>query len=628
MAKAYRTSDFVEVCSNDEGFLGSYFAAKENTMSFSSEGSGGKGKNKDDSKLAWKVWEEKNETWVDENEREDTDMEHLNEEVEANDIAEPLQDWPMVLYTYQKKWISWALKQEESEIRGGILADEKGMGNTFQAIAFVLFKQQNRTIPQSTCSHTDPSASTSTVLPEIKCTLIVCSVLDIMRWVSEIGRFTPTAHPSILVFYGANGKKSSKELSEYDFVLTTYFTIETEFNVMTHDRSRNSVLHSVKWERLILDEAHYLKDTSSSTAKAVLALESSYKWALTDTQLLICFRELFPLVRFLQISPYSYRFCRDCDCKSLDYSSTSECQNCVHKSTRHFFWWNRSILKPIQTSGDVEGGRRRTRAIILLKHRILKSIMLRRTEKGQAADLIRPPKIFCLRRVSANSKEEDYYNTEYNSLLLKAHRSPVVNTSSVRIRVMGFKRLSDSSIQMCIEDFQNSTKIEALKREIVKMLENDRTAKGIVFSQYESFLNLISISLQQSGISCIHFVGYQKRNEIDSAAMRFIEDPECKIWLMSLKAACVTPNLTAASYVFLMDPWWNPAVERLVQDLIDQLRQYKPIRIIRLIIKDTIEERILQLLEKKEPMFKETIGGSSQACGILTDPDLRFLLNI
>ncbi|KAH7861683.1 hypothetical protein Vadar_029304 [Vaccinium darrowii] len=109
----------------------------------------------------------------------------------------------------------------------------------------------------------------------------------------------------------------------------------------------------------------------------------------------------------------------------------------------------------------------------------------------------------------------------------------------------------------------------------------------------------------------------------DAAISRFTNDPDCRIFLLSLKAGGVALNLTVASHVFLMDPWWNPAVERQAQDRIHQIGQYKPIRIVRFVIENTIEERILKLKEKKELVFEGTVGGSSEALAKLTEADSR-----
>jgi DNA repair protein RAD16 len=485
----------------------------------------------------------------------------------------------------------------------------------------------------------------------------------------------------------------------------------------------------VKWDRIILDEAHYIKDRRCNTTRAVLALKSSYKWALSGTPLQNRVGELYSLVRFLQIPPYSYYFCKDCDCKELDYSAP-DCPSCPHKAVRHFCWWNKFIATPIQTSGNSGDGKR---AMILLKHKILKAILLRRTKKGRAADLALPPRIVSLRKDSLDIKEEDYYTSLYNesqaqfntyveegtvmnnyahifdlltrlrqavdhpylvvyssSAMKKSGRlvddaindeqtcglchdpleDPVVTSckhvfcksclidfsasmgevscplcsslltvdfttncyqndnnsdiTNTKTTIKGFKRTSIIN-RIQLNEFQTSTKIDALREEIRFMIERDGSAKGIVFSQFTSFLDLIHYSLQKSGVNCVQLDGSMTMNARDAAITKFREDPDCRIFLMSLKAGGVALNLTVASHVFLMDPWWNPAVERQAQDRIHRIGQYKPIRIVRFVIQNTIEERILQLQEKKELVFEGTVGGSTEALGKLTEKDMRFL---
>eukprot|EP00252_Welwitschia_mirabilis_P009545 TRINITY_DN2218_c0_g1_i4.p1 TRINITY_DN2218_c0_g1~~TRINITY_DN2218_c0_g1_i4.p1 ORF type:complete len:121 (-),score=33.43 TRINITY_DN2218_c0_g1_i4:671-1033(-) len=114
----------------------------------------------------------------------------------------------------------------------------------------------------------------------------------------------------------------------------------------------------------------------------------------------------------------------------------------------------------------------------------------------------------------------------------------------------------------------------------------------------------------------------------DQTIEKFSSDAEYKVFLMSLKAGGVALNLTVASHVFLMDPWWNPAVEQQAQDRIHRLGQYKPIRVVRFVIANTIEERILRLQEKKKLVFEGTVGRSSEAFGRLTEADLRFLFTV
>ncbi|KAK6157292.1 hypothetical protein DH2020_011540 [Rehmannia glutinosa] len=700
-----------------------------------------KKKREDKPILMWEVLEQENERWVAENLELDMDLTNQNEMV--TEIVEPSDDLIIPLLRYQKEWLAWALKQEESSVRGGILADEMGMGKTLQAIALVLLK---RNISREICGHQLPtsSATFSKELPAIKGTLVICPLVAVMQWVSEIERFTSKGSTKVLVYHGANRAKNLYQFAEYDFVITTYSIVEAEYRKyvmppkekcqycgkLFYDRklkihlrymcgpgavrtakqakqqrkepkskkmsdfevtknagcskgkkhgsgekelendcpiensavdgrvssAGKSILHSVTWERIILDEAHYIKERRSNTTRAVLTLQSSYKWALSGTPLQNRVGELYSL----------------------------------------------HVASPIQDSGNNGCGRE---AMLVLKHKILRNILLRRTKKGRAADLALPPRIVTMRRDSLDVVEEDYYTALYNesqaqfntyieagtvlnnyahifdlltrlrqavdhpylveySLTAMERKGKTVDSSkdekcglcndpeedtvvtscghvfckpclidfgasmgqntcpscskpltvdfttnkdgkekSSKTTIKGF-RPSSILNRIQLDDFQTSTKIDALREEIRGMVERDGSAKGIVFSQFSSFLDLIHYALQKSGVNCVQLDGSMSMGARETAIKRFTEDPNCRIFLMSLKAGGVALNLTVASHVFLMDPWWNPAVERQAQDRIHRIGQFKPIRIVRFVIENTIEERILKLQEKKELVFE------------------------
>jgi DNA repair protein RAD16 len=179
--------------------------------------------------------------------------------------------------------------------------------------------------------------------------------------------------------------------------------------------------------------------------------------------------------------------------------------------------------------------------------------------------------------------------------------------------------------RVSLANFTSSTKIEALMEEVHRMLEKDPCSKGIVFSQFVNMLDIIEYRLQKGGIKVVKLTGGMTVTARDRVISAFKEDPAVTIFLVSLKAGGVALNLTVASNVFLMDPWWNPAAEYQAIDRAHRLGQFKTIRATRFIIENSIEDRILALQEKKRLVFEGTIGGDNSALGKLTVEDLQFL---
>ncbi|EQC28655.1 adenosinetriphosphatase [Saprolegnia diclina VS20] len=152
---------------------------------------------------------------------------------------------------------------------------------------------------------------------------------------------------------------------------------------------------------------------------------------------------------------------------------------------------------------------------------------------------------------------------------------------------------------------------------------------GIVFSQFVNMLDLIEHRLELAGIRCVKLSGSMPMTMREKLLTLFRDDPKLTIFLISLKAGGVALNLTVASqqFIFLMDPWWNPAAEHQAIDRTHRLGQFKPIRATRFIVANTIEDRILKLQEKKQLVFEGTVGSSTAALGRLTVEDLRFLFH-
>lgn len=179
-----------------------------------------------------------------------------------------------------------------------------------------------------------------------------------------------------------------------------------------------------------------------------------------------------------------------------------------------------------------------------------------------------------------------------------------------------------------LEQWRSSSKIEALMEELNNLRKKDTTTKSIVFSQFVGFLDLIAFRLQNAGFQICRLEGTMSPQARDATIQYFMNNVHVTVFLISLKAGGVALNLTEASTVFLMDSWWNPAVEYQAMDRIHRLGQHRPVKAVKIVIEDSIESRIIQLQEKKMAMVDATLSADDQAMGRLTPEDLGFLFRL
>jgi len=626
----------------------------------------------------------------------------------------------LTLLPFQLEGLDWMMKQEAGPWHGGVLADEMGMGKTIQTIALILSDRVPGNRQQ---------------------TLVIAPTVAIMQWRNEIEKFAKGL--SVHVWHGGNRSNAHKEMEGFDVVLTSFAVLESTFRRQHsgfrrkgHLIKESSLLHSIKWHRVILDEAHNIKDRSCNTAKGAFELKSKYRWCLSGTPLQNRVGELYSLIRFLGADPFSYYFCKQCDCKSLHwkFSDRRTCDQCKHSPMQHVCFWNNEILKPVQKFGASVVGSHGHTAFNKLKV-LLDRMMLRRTKLERADDLGLPPRAVLVRRDYFTEEEEELYSSLYSDVTRKfstyAHAGTVLNNYGnifqliTRMRQMSnhpdlvlksraaqaaFKTITDpnapapdlnelTSIQTCricldeaedaiisrcrhifcrecirqyletateqepecpvchlpitidlsqdaLEDensakarqgvldrldpgkWRTSTKIEALVEELSKLNHSDHSIKSIVFSQFTVFLDLIERRLQLAGFKLARLQGNMTPEARNRTIQYFMNNNDVQVFLVSLKAGGVALNLTEASRVFIMDPWWNPAVELQAMDRIHRLGQHRPVVITRLIIENSIESRIVELQKKKEAMTGAALGDDDQALGRLTPEDLSFLFTL
>jgi DNA repair protein RAD16 len=241
------------------------------------------------------------------------------EEYQRTVLGQPETIVNVKMLPFQVEGLMWLKRQEASRFNGGILADSMGMGKTLQTIALIASQ------------------------PVYGPTLVICPVVALYQWRDEIAKYTPPDHLKIMLFYGNQRANDVDEICKYDIVLTTYAVVESCFRKERTGFTRkggkvfeDSTVHKITWGRIILDEAHSIKDRSCSTARSVFALKGSKKWSLSGTPLQNRVGELYSLIRFLNVVPYSMYFCTKCPCKSTswDFSDRSNCDHCGHKPMR------------------------------------------------------------------------------------------------------------------------------------------------------------------------------------------------------------------------------------------------------------------------------------------------------
>lgn len=176
-----------------------------------------------------------------------------------------------------------------------------------------------------------------------------------------------------------------------------------------------------------------------------------------------------------------------------------------------------------------------------------------------------------------------------------------------------------------LSQFTPSAKIKAVLRVVKEAIEADPRNKVIIFSQYSNMIDLVEWTLRKQGILSVKFVGSQPINERRSILHAFKTNPDVRVIIMSLKAGGEGLNLQAASHVLILEPWWNPAVENQAIQRSHRIGQTRPVTAVRFATRDTIEEKMLELQEKKQLVFEGTVDSQAGALAELSQEDLQFL---
>ncbi len=393
------------------------------------------------------------------------------------------------------------------------------------------------------------------------------------NWKVEAERFAPRLR--VLEHWGTNRTRDVRSFKNLDLVLTTYGTL----------RADAPFLKDFTFDCVILDEAQSIKNAHSATAKAARLLKGEQRLALSGTPIENHLGELWSLMDFLN--------------PGLLGSAT-------------FF------------RGALEAGEGVTPEGRALLSRALRPFILRRTKDQVAPELpARTEQTLVVELDRTERARYDELKAHYRKTLLGGSR----DWSQVRFNALeALLRLRQASCHPGLLDpamkKMPSSKLEALLVHLGEVVEEGR--KALVFSQFTSLLGIVRTALETEKIPFAYLDG--KTRDRAAAVNQFRTNPDCHVFLISLKAGGLGLNLTEAEVVFLLDPWWNPAVEAQAIDRTHRIGQTRPVFAYRLVAKDTVEEKVLELQKSKRELADAILGADGGSLQALTPEDLDLLL--
>lgn len=498
--------------------------------------------------------------------------------------AEPPAGFTGQLRPYQKDGLGWMHFLRQFGF-GGCLADDMGVGKTVQVLALLEERRALRELhqpssaPKSNKRKATKKAPTkgqalSSARPAPS--LVVVPKSLVFNWKQEAARFAPRLR--VLEHVGQGRQKAGEHFDDHDLIITTYGTLR-----------RDAVdFKDVEFDYLILDEAQAIKNAETAAAKAARLLHGHNRLALSGTPVENHLGELWSLFEFLNPG-------------MLGAAAVFKLAGAAARNP------------------DEE-----TRKLL---SQALRPFILRRTKDQVAKDL--PAKLEQTLFCELEPKQRKMYNElrdHYRNTLLDRIAREGIAKSKMHV-LEALLRLRQAACHPGLIDKkrvgESSAKLDMLLPQLTAVIEEGH--KVLLFSQFTSLLAIVRSHLDKEGVVYEYLDG--KTRDRQARVERFQTDPNCKLFLISLKAGGLGLNLTAAEYVYLLDPWWNPAVEAQAIDRAHRIGQLQQVFAYRLIAKDTVEEKVLQLQNTKRDLADAIINADNSLIRSLGKEDLELLLS-
>uniref|UniRef100_A0A663LK84 Transcription termination factor 2 n=1 Tax=Athene cunicularia TaxID=194338 RepID=A0A663LK84_ATHCN len=615
---------------------------------------------------------------------------HLHKSLESCPTEQAAAEDPsglkVPLLLHQKQALAWLLWRESQRPCGGILADDMGLGKTLTMIALILAQKQLKTEKRKEKLEIWLSKNVSTVIASHG-TLIVCPASLIHHWKKEIDRRVYCGKLRVYLYHGSNRERHAEALSEYDVVITTFSLLTKEVPTRKEEgevpsgSTPCSPLLRVAWARVILDEAHNIKNPKVQTSIAVCKLRASARWAVTGTPIQNNLQDMYSLLRFLRCSPFD-------EYKVWKY----QVDNNTKKGGERLSLLTRSLLlrrtkdqldstgKPLVSLPQhstqlhqlkLSAEEQSVYNVLFARSRsTLQSYLKRQEQKNEgrhytggnpfekvAQDfgvsqkefvagsqsasqvsstvhvlsmLLRLRQCCChlsllkvaLDQVNLNSEGLSLSIEEQLSALTLSELQTPDSRSTVYLNGTAFK--TD-----IFEITKESTKVSRLLAELKTIQSHSESQKSVVVSQWTSMLKVVAVHLQQLGLKYAIVDGSVNPKQRMDVIEEFNTNPKGpQVMLVSLLAGGIGLNLTGGNHLFLLDMHWNPALEDQACDRIYRVGQQKDVVIHRFVCEGTVEEKIVQLQKKKKVLAQQVLSGKGEAFTKLTLADLKILFGI
>lgn len=481
------------------------------------------------------------------------------------------------LRPYQLEGVKWLIKHRLNGL-GACLADDMGLGKTLQTIAALLDAKTNKKqvdlIPVNPVQ-LDLFGEAITLGRNALNALIVLPASLVFNWYSEIKKYAPALH--VVNYTGVNRKQLKATLMSFDVILTTYQTLVTDIDFLENQH----------FYYVILDESQQIRNKQSKTFQAVNALNAENRISLSGTPIENSLSDLWAQMEF--INP--------------DILGA-------------FNFFKSHFMIPIERDMDEV-------KISELKT-LIAPYILRRTKGEVANDL--PDLIENIAFAELLDEQERIYEKEKSAArnyLAGLDKNDPSYRFNVLASIMKLRQIANHP-KIAFPDYNGeSGKFEEITNQIFTITKSGY--KILIFSSFISHLELIENWLKGANINFAKLTGSTNQNERKKVVEQFQNDSNVSVFLISIKAGGTGLNLTAADYVFILDPWWNPFVEKQALARAHRIGRKNNVVVTRFITRDTIEERIMQLQAKKKKLSDGIIAFDTLPD--LSDSELENLLN-